>query len=139
MNRLFYGDNLEVLRDRIPDESVDLVYLDPPFNSNRNYNVLFKQTAGAEAPSQIQAFEDTWTYSRGMWEEFRDEPRNLRLLPLMSALHDILGQSEMMAYLLMMAPRLLELHRKLMPTGSLYLHCDPSASHYLKMVLGRCV
>jgi site-specific DNA-methyltransferase (adenine-specific) len=135
MNYLYYGDNLYVLRDKIADESVDLIYLDPPFNSSRNYNLLFKQVKGELSPAQIMAFEDTWTWSPLLYEEFKSEPRNAKLFPLIAALYEILGQSEMMAYVLMMAPRLLELHRKLKPTGSLYLHCDPVASHYLKVML----
>ncbi len=134
-NTLYYGDNLEVMREFIPDESVDLVYLDPPFNSARDYNVLFKQAKSDENQAQITAFTDTWQWSKRHYDEFFDDPRNARLYDLMKALHEILGQSEMMAYLLMMAPRLLELHRVMKPTGSLYLHCDPVASHYLKMVL----
>ncbi|MBW3622604.1 MAG: site-specific DNA-methyltransferase [Armatimonadetes bacterium] len=135
MNTLFYGDNLQVLREQVPDESVDLVYLDPPFNSARNYNVLFRQVKGDPSPAQIMAFEDTWTWSPRLYDEFISDPRNVKLFDLMDSLKKILGQSEMMAYMLMMAPRLLELHRKLKPTGSLYLHCDPVASHYLKLTL----
>jgi site-specific DNA-methyltransferase (adenine-specific) len=135
MNTLYYGDNLKVLREHVADESVDLIYLDPPFNSSRNYNLLFKQVKGDPSPAQIMAFEDTWTWSPLLYEEFKSEPRNSRLFPLVAALYDILGQSEMMAYVLMMAPRLLELHRTLKATGSMYLHCDPVASHYLKIIL----
>ena len=134
-NTLYYGDNLPIMRENIADESVDLVYLDPPFNSARDYNVLFKQAKKDENQAQITAFTDTWQWSKKRYEEFFDDARNARLFPLMNSLHEILGTSEMMAYLLMMAPRLLELHRVLKPTGSLYLHCDPSASHYLKMLL----
>ncbi|MCG7843985.1 MAG: site-specific DNA-methyltransferase, partial [Methanomassiliicoccales archaeon] len=134
-NTLYYGDNLDIMREHIADESVDLVYLDPPFNSARDYNVLFKQAKKDENQAQITAFTDTWQWSKKRYEEFFDDAGNARLFPLMSSLHDILGQSEMMAYLLMMAPRLLELHRVLKPTGSLYLHCDPAASHYLKIML----
>ena len=134
-NTLYYGDNLDVMREFIPDESVDLVYLDPPFNSARDYNVLFKQAKKDENQAQITAFSDTWQWSKRRYEEFFDDGRNARLFPLMNSLHDILGQSEMMAYLLMMTPRLLDLHRALKRTGSLYLHCDPSASHYLKIML----
>lgn len=149
MNALYYGDNLHILKQHIASESVDLVYLDPPFNSNRNYNLLFKQAkdtgrrkkaAPADSPmedsaAQIMAFEDTWQYKPGMFEEFAEDPANGRLLHLMNALKEILGHSEMLAYLLMMAPRLLQLHRVMKPTASLYLHCDPVASHYLKIVL----
>jgi len=136
-NTLYYGDNLDVMREFIADESVDLVYLDPPFNSARDYNVLFKQSKKDENQAQITAFTDTWQWSKKHYDEFFDNPVNARLFDLMSALHKILGQSEMMAYLVMMAPRLLELHRVLKPTGSLYLHCDPAASHYLKLVLDQ--
>jgi len=134
-NTLYYGDNLDVMREFVPDESVDLVYLDPPFNSSRDYNVLFKQAKKDENHAQITAFTDTWLWSKQHYQEFFDDSRNARLFDLMSALHKMLGQNEMMAYLVMMAPRLLELHRVLKPTGSLYLHCDPVASHYLKLVL----
>ena len=123
------------MREHIPDESVDLVYLDPPFNSARDYNVLFKQAKKDENQAQITAFTDTWLWSTLHYQDFFDDPRNARLFDLMESLHRILGQSEMMAYLVMMAPRLIELHRVMKPTGSLYLHCDPVASHYLKIVL----
>lgn len=136
-NTLYYGDNLDVMREFIPDESVDLVYLDPPFNSARDYNVLFKQAKKDENQAQITAFTDTWQWSKKHYEEFFDDHRNARLFDLMEALYKILGQSEMMAYLVMMAPRLLELHRVLKPTGSLYLHCDPTASHYLRLILDQ--
>lgn len=134
-NTLYYGDNLEVMREHIADESVDLVYLDPPFNSARNYNVLFKQAKKDENQAQITAFTDTWEWSKSRYEQFRDEPRNAPLFDMIEALHKILGNSPMMAYLLMMAPRLMELHRVMKPTASLYLHCDPVASHYLKIIL----
>ncbi len=134
-NKLYYGDNLDVLREHVPDESVDLVYLDPPFNSSRNYNVLFQQAKRDENQAQITAFTDTWQWSKRHYEEFFDDTRNQRLWEVMEALYRILGQSPMMAYLVMMAPRLLDLHRVMRPTASLYLHCDPVASHYLKLVL----
>jgi site-specific DNA-methyltransferase (adenine-specific) len=135
INELHYGDNLEVMREKIPDEIADLVYLDPPFNSSRSYNLLFKQVKGDPSPAQIHAFEDTWTWSPLLYEQFKADRRNAGLFELIEALYRILGASEMMAYVLMMAPRLLELHKKLKSTGSLYLHCDPVASHYLKIVL----
>lgn len=135
INQLHYGDNLEVLREKVADESVDLIYLDPPFNSQRNYNLLFKQVKGDAAPAQIMAFEDTWQWSPKLYNEFMEDTRNAKLFDLVDALYKILGDSEMMAYVVMMAPRVLELHRKLKPTGSLYLHCDPVASHYLKIML----
>ena len=134
-NTLYYGDNLDVMREFIPDESVDLVYLDPPFNSARDYNVLFKQAKRDENQAQITAFTDTWQWHGRTYSDFFDDHHNARLFDLMEALYKILGQSVMMAYLMMMGPRLLELHRVLKPTGSLYLHCDPVASHYLKIML----
>ncbi len=134
-NTLFYGDNLAIMREHIADESVDLIYLDPPFNSSRDYNVLFKQGRMDENQAQVTAFTDTWNFHKRSLEEFFDDPMNAKLFDLMNALHGILGSSEMMAYLLMMAPRLLDLHRVLKPNGSLYLHCDPVASHYLKILL----
>ncbi|MEW6338263.1 MAG: DNA methyltransferase [Acidobacteriota bacterium] len=134
-NQLYYGDNLEVLREKVPNEVADLIYLDPPFNSARSYNLLFKQVKGEPSPAQIHAFEDTWTWSPLLYEQFKADRRNARLFDLVEALYRFLGASEMMAYILMMAPRLLELQKKLKDTGSLYLHCDPSASHYLKLTL----
>ncbi len=135
-NTLFYGDNLLILREYVPDESVDLIYLDPPFNSNRTYNVLFKQESGADSESQIAAFEDTWHWPNAA-ETYFDFVRTTppHVSAMMSALHDFVGENQMMAYLVMMAVRLVELHRVLKPAGSLYLHCDPTASHYLKIVL----
>ena len=139
-NALYYGDNLLVLREHIPDESVDLVYLDPPFNSNASYNVLFKEKTGEESPAQIKAFTDTWEWTQET--QFTYELDIIRNPAVPSAVKDMIGafrqfigQNAMMAYLVMMAPRLVELHRVLKPTGSLYLHCDPTASHYLKLLL----
>lgn len=136
MNALHYGDNLDVLRG-FPPESVDLVYLDPPFNSNANYNVLFKSPQGQQSQAQIEAFEDTWHWGEQAEAEFRELLRqpNTDVAQMMEALRRFLGENDMMAYLTMMANRLLKLHNVLKPTGSLYLHCDPTASHYLKMVL----
>lgn len=137
MAQLFYGDNLEILRDHVPDESIDLIYLDPPFNSNANYNVLFKSPAGVAADSQIEAFEDSWHYGPEAAQAFHEvmTSGNTELANLLRAMQEFLGQNDMMAYLAMMAVRLIELHRVLKPTGSLYLHCDPTASHYLKLLL----
>ena len=136
-NTLFYGDNLPILREYIPDESIDLVYLDPPFNSNRTYNVLFKQESGEESEAQIAAFDDTWHWNAAAEETYRElgtrAPTHVG--QMISALRGFIGENQMMAYLVMMAARLVELHRVLKPTGSLYLHCDPTASHYLKIVL----
>lgn len=137
MNKLYFGDNLDILREHIGTESVDLIYLDPPFNSNANYNVLFKTPKGHESAAQIEAFEDTWHWNEQAEREFGELVRcgNTDVSEMMQALRKFLGENDMMAYLTMMANRLLELHRVLKPTGSLYLHCDPTASHYLKIVL----
>jgi len=135
-NTLYYGDNLEVLRDYIADKSVDLVYLDPPFKSDQNYNVLFAEHDGTKSAAQILAFEDTWE-----WNTDAEKAYELmvefggRLSSVMRAFRTFLGSSDMMAYLAMMGPRLVELRRVLKDSGSLYLHCDPTASHYLKMLL----
>lgn len=137
MNHLHYGDNLAVLRNAIADASVDLVYLDPPFNSNASYNVLFKGPSGSESTAQIEAFDDTWHWTDAAEEAFGDVLRsgNGAAAEMLRAMRSFLGENDMMAYLAMMAVRLLELHRVLKPTGSLYLHCDPTASHYLKILL----
>ena len=135
-NTLYYGDNLEVLRQYIKDETVDLIYLDPPFNSNANYNVLFAEQDGTRAAAQIQAFQDTWQWDQAAAEAFEETViRGGKVADSLRAFQILLGNSNMLAYLAMMAPRLVELHRVLKPTGSLYLHCDPTASHYLKIVL----
>jgi len=135
-NTLYYGDNLEILRRYISDESVDLVYLDPPFNSNQNYNVLFKEKNGAQAASQIRAFEDTWTWGNDDEEVFAElVTKGDKVADCFKAFRTFLGPCDMLAYLVMMAPRLSELHRVLKLTGSIYLHCDPAASHYLKMLM----
>lgn len=136
-NSLYYGDNLDILRKYIPDESIDLVYLDPPFNSKRNYNVLFNNPKGHQSQAQITAFEDTWHWGEQAEREYNEvlQQPNTDVAEMMVALRKFLRQSDMMAYLTMMANRLLELHRVLKPTGSLYLHCDTTASHYLKLVL----
>ncbi|MBN2471364.1 MAG: restriction endonuclease [Anaerolineae bacterium] len=138
-NTLFYGDNLDILRDYIPTESVDLIYLDPPFNSSRNYNVLFKDESGVDSEAQITAFEDTWHWGPGPEDTWRtlvtsdNVPDTVSTA--MDAMLNLIGRNQMMAYLVMMTARLVELHRVLKPTGSLYLHCDPTASHYLKIML----
>ena len=135
-NTLFYGDNLEIIRQYLADESIDLIYLDPPFNSNRNYNVLYKEESGTESTSQIKAFEDTWHWSYETEDQYRAlTARGDKLGALLEALVGAMGRNQMTAYLVMMAIRLVELHRVLKPTGSLYLHCDPTASHYLKLLL----
>jgi len=138
-NKLYYGDNLPVLRESIASESVDLIYLDPPFNSNASYNVLFKAPSGEQSQAQIEAFEDTWHWTADNGAELAfDEVMcsdNSEAANMLRAIRSFLGENDMMAYLTMMAVRLIELHRVLKPTGSLYLHCDPTASHYLKILL----
>ena len=139
-NRLFYGDNLDILRDYVADESVDLIYLDPPFNSNANYNVLFRERTGEESPAQIKAFTDTWEWTSETELTFERDIIGNPAVPaavkdMITAFREFVGRNAMMAYLVMMAPRLVELQRVLKPTGSLYLHCDPTAGHYLKLLL----
>ena len=139
-NTLYYGDNLDILRQHVPDESVDLVYLDPPFNSNANYNVLFKERTGEASPAQIRAFTDTWEWTQEAQRTYEQEivtnpgtPATVK--DMVSAFRQFIGNNAMMAYLVMMTPRLVELRRVLKPTGSIYLHCDPTASHYLKLLM----
>ena len=136
-NQLYYGDNLDILRRYVPDDSVDLIYLDPPFNSNATYNVLFAEHNGSQSAAQIKAFGDTWHWDQEAAKAYQEvvEGPNHRISQAMQAFRTFLGQSDMMAYLAMMAPRLLELRRVLKDTGSIYLHCDPTASHYLKMIM----
>ena len=136
-NALYYGDNLEVLRHEIAGDSIDLIYLDPPFNSQANYNVLFKSPAGKAADAQIEAFEDTWHWGEEAARAFAEVLASpaTKAAELLRAMRSFLGENDMMAYLAMMAVRLIELHRVLKPTGSLYLHCDPTASHYLKILM----
>lgn len=133
---LYYGDNLDILRRYIKDETVDLVYLDPPFNSNQDYNVFFKERNGTDAASQIKVFSDTWKWDIQSASLFHDTvQKGGRIADALIGLQKILGNNDMLAYLSMMAPRLTELHRVLKPTGSIYLHCDPAASHYLKSLM----
>jgi DNA modification methylase len=136
-NALYYGDNLQILRDYVPDESVDLIYLDPPFNSNRSYNVLFKETPGTSSQAQIEAFEDTWHWGKVAQDTFEDIALHGadNTAKLLKAMVDALGHNDVTAYLTMMAVRLVELRRVLKPTGSIYLHCDPTAGHYLKALM----
>jgi site-specific DNA-methyltransferase (adenine-specific) len=138
-NALYYGDNLDILKsyEYFPDEYVDLIYLDPPFNSNRNYNVLFKSESGADSEAQITAFDDTWHWGEIAEETYRDLITDApeKIATAIEAMMSLIGRNQMMAYLTMMTARLVELHRVLKSTGSLYLHCDPTASHYLKIVL----
>jgi len=138
MNTLYYGDNLDILRNReyLPSESVDLVYLDPPFKSDQEYNVLFAEQNGSRSVSQIQAFKDTWHWDRAAAKIYEETVEGGgKVSDALRAFHELVKPSDMLAYLAMMAPRLAELHRVMKPTGSIYLHCDPAASHYLKLLL----
>ena len=138
-NQLYYGDNLEVLRQNIKDESVDLVYLDPPFNSNRKYSLLFKEKSGDDSQAQMEAFDDTWTWNFDVeavyMELMQASGTPNKVKDALEAFRRLLGDNDVLAYLIMMTARLIELRRVLKPTGSLYLHCDPTASHYLKVAL----
>jgi len=135
-NNLYFGDNLDVLRNKIKDESVDLVYLDPPFKSNANYNVLFKDRAGEPSESQAEAFRDTWEWGKAARDAYGDiERANGDVALLLASFRRWMGENAMTAYLGMMTVRLLELRRVMRPAASIYLHCDPTASHYLKLVL----
>ena len=136
-NKLYLGDNLDILREYVPDESVDLIYLDPPFNSNATYNVLFQEKSGENSAAQIAAFEDTWHWGQESEYAYREivEESPKKLSDLIQAFRMFLGQNDMMAYLTMMAQRMSELYRVLKPTGSIYLHCDTTASHYLKLLM----
>ncbi len=137
VNQLYFGDNLDVLREHIADESVDLIYLDPPFNSNATYNVLFRERSGEESAAQITAFEDTWHWNLESERTYREVVTQgpEKLGQLLQSMRDLLGQNDMMAYLTMMAPRLAELRRVLKPAGSIYLHCDPTSSPYLRLLM----
>lgn len=135
-NVLYCGDNLQVLPRHIPDAFADLIYLDPPFNSNATYNILFGRAGGVEPGARIKAFDDTWRWDQTAAAAFREiltagGPAAAALVGMQT----MLGPSTMLAYLAMMAPRLLELRRVLKPTGSIYLHCDPTSSHYLKVLM----
>src|SRR5947209_6086388 len=135
-NLLYYGDNLDVLRRYVDDESVDLVYLDPPFKSNQDYNVLFAEKSGKRSASQIRAFEDTWQWDEAAAALYRQTvERGGRVSEALQAFRTFLGDTDMLAYLTMMAPRLVELRRVMKSNASIYLHCDPTASHYLKMLM----
>lgn len=136
-NQLYYGDNLQVLRDFVATESIDLVYLDPPFNSQAIYSILFKAPTGVQSQAQTEAFEDTWHWNDHAEDAFDAVMKsgNSEVAELLRAFRSFLKENDMMAYLTMMSVRLLELHRVLKESGSLYLHCDPTASHYLKILL----
>lgn len=136
-NTLYFGDNLAVLREYIPDESVDLIYLDPPFNSKASYNILFKEPTGEPSGAQITAFEDTWHWTQETEEAFSEivDTAPPKVVEMMRAFRSFVGANDVMAYLTMMCIRLLELRRVLKDTGSIYLHCDPTAGHYLKVLM----
>jgi site-specific DNA-methyltransferase (adenine-specific) len=136
-NVLYYGDNLDILRHHIPDESIDLIYLDPPFNSQATYNVLFREESGAVSHAQIEAFEDTWHWGEATAQAYDEviRGREQRVARILKAMVDGLGHNQVTAYLTMMAIRLVELHRVLATSGTIYLHCDPTASHYLKLIM----
>jgi len=136
-NLLYYGDNLDILRRYIKDETIDLVYLDPPFKSNQDYNVLFPEQNGSRSAAQIKAFKDTWRWDQAAAAAHQEvvESGPQRVSQVMQGFRTFLGESDIMAYLAMMAPRLVEMRRVLKKTGSIYLHCDPAASHYLKILM----
>lgn len=135
-NILYYGDNLDILKRYIKDETVDLIYLDPPFNSNEKYNVIYKGVDGQECESQVQAFDDTWHWCEDSEKYYREiVTRGDKLSEIIQSFRGFLHETNTMSYILMMAPRLCELHRVLKSTGSIYLHCDPTASHYLKLLM----
>ncbi|MBV9020234.1 MAG: site-specific DNA-methyltransferase, partial [Ktedonobacteraceae bacterium] len=135
-NFLYYGDNLDILRRYIKDETIDLIYLDPPFNSQQNYNVLFAEKSGVRSAAQIKAFGDTWKWDQGAAQTYQQVVEaGGTLSETLQGFRRLLGSNNMLAYLVMMAPRLAELWRVLKPTGTIYLHCDPTASHYLKLLM----
>lgn len=136
-NTLYYGDNLKILRDKIPDNSIDLIYLDPPFNSKADYNILFKEPTGELSEAQIIAFEDTWHWTEETERTFQEivDTAPITVVEMMKAFRHFVGMNDVMAYLTMMCIRLIEMRRVLKGTGSLYLHCDPTASHYLKILM----
>jgi site-specific DNA-methyltransferase (adenine-specific) len=136
-NFLYFGDNLDILRRYIADETIDIIYLDPPFKSDQDYNVLFAEQNGSRSAAQIKAFEDTWRWDQTSARSYQEivETGPPRVSQVMQAFRTFLSENDMMAYLAMMAPRLVELRRVLKSTGSVYLHCDPTASHYLKMLM----
>lgn len=136
MNTLYYGDNLDVLRLHAHDESVDLIYLDPPFNSDQTYNILFAEQDGSRSAAQIKAFGDTWRWDQASSAAYHETVQaGGQVSLMMQAFRQAIGENDMLAYLSMMAQRLVELRRVLKPTGSVYLHCDPTASHYLKLLM----
>ena len=136
-NLLYYGDNLKILREHIPDNYVDLIYLDPPFNSKASYNILFKELNGTLSEAQITAFEDTWHWGNETEKTFKEiiNTASANVVKMMLSLRSFVEENDVMAYLTMMCIRLIELRRVLKDTGTIYLHCDPTASHYLKIIM----
>ena len=136
-NNLFYGDNLDILRNHIQDNSIDLIYLDPPFNSKADYNILYKEPDGSQSKAQITAFGDTWHWTEETERTFQEiiDVAPGKIVDMMNAFKGFIGANDIMAYLTMMCIRLIELRRALKDTGSIYLHCDPTASHYLKILM----
>jgi site-specific DNA-methyltransferase (adenine-specific) len=136
-NALYFGDNLKILRDSIPPNSIDLIYLDPPFNSKASYNILFKEPSGEPSEAQITVFDDTWHWTAETQKTFEEiiSRGPAEVAEMMTSFKKFVGPNDVMAYLTMMCIRLLELHKVLKDNGSMYLHCDPSASHYLKILL----
>ena len=137
ISTLYYGDNLAILKEHIPDNSIDLIYLDPPFNSKANYNILFEEESGAQSKAQITAFEDTWHWTEEAEHTYQEimETATAEIVEMMRAFRQFIGSNDMLAYLTMMCVRLIELKRVLNDTGSIYLHCDATASHYLKILM----
>ena len=136
-NVIYYGDNLEILRKYIPDESIDLIYLDPPWKSDQPYNIIFKEPTGEPSQAQIQAFDDTWHWTaetQRAYEEIIENAPSKDVVEMIKAFRNFLGRNDVMAYLTMMCIRLIELHRVLKETGSIYYHCDPTLSHYIQIM-----
>lgn len=137
---LYYGDNLDILQKKVRDETIDLCYIDPPFSSKRNYNQIYN-SIGSEDHAQEQAFMDTWAWNERAAEGFsailaNEEGRfTTQTVALIKGLEAVLRRDSLLAYLVSMALRITEIQRVLTATGSFYLHCDPTASHYLKLIL----
>lgn len=136
-NTLYFGDNLPILKEYITDNSIDLIYLDPPFKSDKDYNLLFTEPTGELSEAQITAFEDTWHWTEEAERTFEEiiNTAHPKVVEMIAALRAFIGPNDVMAYLVMMTIRLIELHRVLKETGSIFLHCDPTASHYLKILM----
>ncbi len=139
MNKIYYGDNLEIMKKYIKDDSIDLIYLDPPFNSNKAYNIIYKDPTGKSSEAQVKAFDDTWSWTEDIQSAYNLLITDSSLNPIISstikAFYDMVGKTSLMSYIVMMTIRLMEMKRVLKHTGSIYLHCDPTASHYLKIIM----